>query len=66
VGINDEGKAAYTVCPPKGPSWGYAAILYALPKPLGAKPGGLGRTLRVTAAGLASAGGLLTMRYKKR
>jgi hypothetical protein len=65
AGRSDLGRVGYSICPPKGASNDYAAVLYAVPKHLGAKSGFDVRALRSSAAAVATAGGTLIGHYKR-
>ncbi len=66
VGTNGEGKTSYSLCPPKGPSEAYVAVLFALPHKLAAKTGFDPQTLRLEAEQKASYQNLYIFSYKRR
>jgi phosphatidylethanolamine-binding protein (PEBP) family uncharacterized protein len=62
VGRNGNGHASYTVCPARGTSTSYLFILYALPRPLAARPGFHGSALlsEINALPAAAFGALIS------
>jgi phosphatidylethanolamine-binding protein (PEBP) family uncharacterized protein len=66
VGTNGEGKTSYSLCPPKGASEAYVAVLFALPHKLPAKAGFDPQTLRLEAEQKASYQNLYIFNYKRR
>jgi phosphatidylethanolamine-binding protein (PEBP) family uncharacterized protein len=65
VGTNGEGKTAYHLCPPKGPSEAFVAVLFALPHKLAASTGFDPQTLRLQAEKSASYQNLYIFSYTR-
>jgi phosphatidylethanolamine-binding protein (PEBP) family uncharacterized protein len=66
VGTNGSGQTGYSLCPPKGPSEAYVAVIFALPHELSARPGFDPAPLRLQAEHKASYQNLLIFNYTRR
>jgi phosphatidylethanolamine-binding protein (PEBP) family uncharacterized protein len=65
VGTNSAGQRGYDLCPPKGSSEGYVAVLFALPHRLAAQPGFDAAALRREAERTATYQGFLIFTYQR-
>ncbi|HUN77874.1 MAG TPA: YbhB/YbcL family Raf kinase inhibitor-like protein [Solirubrobacteraceae bacterium] len=66
VGANSLGQASYDLCPPKGPSESYVAVLLALPHKLGLQTGFDGREARDRAIHEATFESSLIFSYQRK
>lgn len=66
VATNGNGETKYNLCPPKGTSAGYVAVVFALRHELPAKAGFDPRLLRLEALRHASYQSMVIFNYKRR
>jgi phosphatidylethanolamine-binding protein (PEBP) family uncharacterized protein len=66
VGVNSSGQTGYSLCPPKGKSVTYVAVLFALPHKLVAQKGFTPTALRLEALQDANYEKFLVFSYKRK